>query len=64
MLTGFFIYWRRQRVLYSKACLEIEKGVKISRVSKLLGHTKEVTTVLYIVNDKEKGYEDVLNSLF
>ena len=41
-----------------------DKGVKISRISKLLGHAKEVTTALYIVNDEEKAYEDVLNSLF
>ncbi|MGO2374411.1 site-specific integrase (plasmid) [Pseudoalteromonas sp. KG3] len=41
-----------------------EKGVKISRISKLLGHAKEVTTALYIVDDEEKAYEDVLNSLF
>lgn len=41
-----------------------EKGVKISRISKLLGHAKEVTTALYIVDDEDKAYEDVLNSLF
>lgn len=41
-----------------------EKGVKISRISKLLGHAKEVTTALYIVDEEEKAYEDVLNNLF
>lgn len=41
-----------------------EKGVRINRISKLLGHAKEVTTALYIVDDEEKTYKDVVSSLF
>lgn len=41
-----------------------EKGVKISRISKLLGHSKEVTTAMYIVDEDSKAFEDVLNNLF
>lgn len=39
-------------------------GVKLSRISKNLGHAKEATTAVYIIDDESKAYEDVVNGLF
>lgn len=41
-----------------------QSGTKLSRISKLLGHAKEATTAVYVIDDEKNSYNDILNNLF